>query len=682
MSEPINFVVTNVGKAALYQAQQIGIKLSLNKVGLGAGQYVAAADRVQMAAKFAENGISAGAIETESFALRFTMIMNHTVEKNVSELGLYTSTGVLFAVASKLNGAYFRLYPGIDYVATLGLLLETTTNLALVDFILDGRGGVATQLLQEHLTAADPHPQYKEYTRLAMTEHLADPDPHPQYALKTFVGTQMDKINQTIGGLVDIASLLFPPVLSVGTAVGADTITPRAKGGNYSLIDRSIVHLFCPEASHEGWSSVRESNLIKSNVFNRSGANRIGYAGRVSWAMIDTQKILINKGFVENDTQLTNEIKSGVFEVGEKLTIFRENGEVLDYTDSNVIIVISPEGVHEGWTVARTKDQISIDVFNRSGTNRIGYSGRVNWALFKANNNPDFTGVYPRQLIAGFSNSADFTIPVPANIDFTDTNFLPFITPEAGHEGWSIARTAEGFKVNVFNRSGTNSIGYSGRVNWVVFAVKKPINRKIYFKGQHSITVPAGKSAMIDLFAPGGGGGGSIYSGGNSSANGIAGGNTTLTYKEAILTAGGGKQGTGGVWGNGSSYHNGSPGEGGINTITGIASEFRVLSDVKGNPGINGSRYARQQGGEPTSLSSGLEKDNHGGMGAWGIGDEQWSYGGGAGSGGYIQVEFKNNSGGDAVLNLDIGAAGTGWKSGGRAGDDGGEGFVIVGMDV
>lgn len=682
MSEPINFIVTDAGKNALYQAQQNQVKLSLNKVGLGSGQYSPEANRVNMAAKFAENGIAAGSIEIESFALRFTMIMNFAVEKLVSELGLFTSTGVLFAVASKPNGSFFKLYPGIDYVATFGLVVDTTIDPALIEFSLDGRGGLATQLLQSHLNDADPHPQYKEYARLAMEGHLSAADPHPQYALKTFVAAEFQKIDAKINNLVSIAKLFFPPVLSVGTGVGADVYAERLKGHNYSLLDRTIVHLYCPEGGHEGWSTARETDKIKDSVYDRSGTSRIGYAGRVGWATIDTQRTLINKGFVNLDTQLYHEIKSGVIEAGEKSAIYRESWETLDYTDDKVILIVSPEGQHEAWDVVRAKDQITLNVFNRSGTNRIGYSGRINWALFKLNDTPDFAGEYPRQLISGFANTADFTIPVPANLDFTDTNFVPFITPEGGHEGWSITRTEQGFKVNVYNRSGQNRIGYSGRVNWTVFAIKKPVNRKVYYQGTHSIVVPSGKTALIDLFGPGGGAGGSVYSESNTNPDGTDAGNTKLSLGAVNITAGGGKKGTGGVWGNGSAYYNGQPGVGGVNTINGLTNAFDLLTNVPGNAGIVGSRWARQEGGPATSLSSGLEIDNRGGLGGWGVGDENWSYGGGGGSGGFVRVEFKNTTGADITLNIEVGAPGTGWKSGGNAGDDGGQGFAIVSTDL
>lgn len=682
MSEPIKFTVTNAGKNALYSAQQTNVKLSLSKVGLGSGQYDAAANRVQMAAKFTDNGISAGSIEIDTFSLRFMMIMSFAVEKTVSELGLYTSTGVLFAVASKPNGSYFRLYPGIDYVAMFSLVLEETVNPALVEFVLDGRGTLALQMMEGHLNESDPHPQYKEYSRLALQGHLGEPDPHQQYALKTYVHSELDKVNRTVNKVVEVASLLFPPILMVGAAVGADTVAERIKGHTYSLINRSIVHLFCPEGTHEGWTCAREANVVKANVFERSGTNRIGYGGRVNWAMIDTERVMVQRGFIEPGNQLAQEVKSGVIEPWESLVILREANEAIDFTDPNLVLIVSPEGTHEGWEVTRTKDQISLNIFNRSGTNRIGYGGRVNWAIFRVNPNPDLNGAYPRQLITGYSNSADFVIPAPPGMDFTDTNFVPFLTPESGHEGWTITRTTGGFSVNVFNRSGQNRVGYNGRVNWAVFVGKRPVNRKVYFQGNHSIVVPAGRTAIIDLFGPGGGGGGSVYTPAYTPPNGTDAGNTRLAYGGAEFIAGGGKKGTGGAWGNGSSFSNGAPGAGGVNSVNGLTGAFRLLANVPGNPGIEGSRWERQKGGAPTSISSGLDVDNHGGLGSWGVGDENWSYGGGAGSGGYVKAEFTNTTGQDIALELTVGEAGKGWTTAGYHGDNGGPGFAVVSIEL
>lgn len=688
---PIDFVVTKAGLNALLDASKKSIKLSLSKVKLGSGQYQANSDRTALVAPFAENGISAGGVEVGSFSLRFTMIMNHSQEKLCSEIGIYTSTGVLFAVAAKTTGSFFRLYPSIDYVANFGLSLATTADINAINFVLDGRGGLATKLMQDHLLAEDPHPQYKTYAHQLMTAHVNSSDPHPQYALKSFFNTELKRLDAEIGNLLGITEYLFPPILECGYDVGNPLVAARKKGANYSWANRSIVYLYCPEGQHEGWDTTRDSSKITTGAYNRSGTNRIGYNGRSNYVVIDNERTLLKRGFIKKTNQMALEIKSGVFEVGETLSIIREAWEEMDYTSSSCILLITPEGGHEGWSVSRTANKIDINIFNRSGTNRIGYSGRVNWALFKESSTPFARDKYPFNLVNGTASGGSFLIPAPDGHDFTNPNYIPMITPEGGHEGWTITRQSNGFKVDIYNRSGTGRVGYSGRVSWGVFIMEKPVTRTAYYQGTHQITIKPGKSISVELYGAGGGGGGSIHNYSSSvwniPSNGGKGGDAVLKYGAMVLTAGGGGGGGGANWGNGSSFSNGKAGIGGTNSISNLASGFGLTKNVAGNAAVIGSRWERQAGGVATSLASGLPVDNAGGLGAWGIGDEKWSYGGGGGSGAFLNIEYTNTSQNDVVLTLEIGAAGIGWKppttqTNGNSGGNGGPAFAVVGYEA
>jgi hypothetical protein len=119
MGTPIDFIVTNAGKNAVFNARNKGIKLSLNKAALGSGNYKPAADKSALVDKFTENGVAAGNINPESMVMHFTLIMGYMAEREVSEIGLYTDDGVLFAIAAKESGAFFKLYPNINFVATV-----------------------------------------------------------------------------------------------------------------------------------------------------------------------------------------------------------------------------------------------------------------------------------------------------------------------------------------------------------------------------------------------------------------------------------------------------------------------------------------------------------------------------------------------------------------------------------
>lgn len=642
MSEPINFVVTDAGLNSLLEASDKSINLSLTKVGLGTARYVATHEQTALRAKFTENGISAGGVDVGTASLRFTVIMNHQYESPVSEIGLYTSSGVLFAVASKPSGDFFRLYPSIDYVANLGLRLENTADIGSVEFVLDGRGGKATELMQMHIDTDDPHPQYRGQAEQLMREHLSAPDPHPQYANKLFMSTEVKKLDSKIESLIGITEYLFPPMIEAGFSLLPASVALRRKGANYTWLNRSIVYHICPESTHEGWTSVRQATQIATNIFSRNNANRVPYNGRANYMVIDTERTLQGRGFLDATNQLANEIKSGVFEAGEKLSIHREAWESLSYATDDVAVMITPEGEHEGWEITRTTDRIDINVFNRSGLNRVGHGGRVNWTLFKVNGIPYKRDKYPFNLITGLTDRGNFTINAPLGYDFNDSNFFVMVSPESAHEGWNITRTKLGFNVEVYNRSGQNKIDYVGQVSWAVFMLAKSTKRTVLGPGTHDFEFKADCNYQVTVVGGGGGGGNAIFY--HSGATPLAaedGTQTTITAGGFSVIATGGRGGTRGCWNNGSAYRDGISGDGG------------TLSYINGYAGFNNMRVEFENGAkgimaENNAGNGGLalygeEHDGagRGGKGKAGSGSRSLGFGGSGGGGGSGLVMFN-----------------------------------------
>lgn len=206
-----------------------------------------------------------------------------------------------------------------------------------------------------------------------------------------------------------------------------------------------------------------------------------------------------------------------------------------------------------------------------------------------------------------------------------------------------------------------------------------------YTTGNHTINVPAGRSITVLMVAPGGSGGGAIhnYSSSNYWASnlGFNGGNATLSYLTNKLIAGGGGGGIGANWGNGSSYSNGQGGLGGVNDVTAKG----VFTVTENKPGVKppiGSRWSRQVGGASQASDAPATMNGAGGLGANGVGDEQWSYGGGGGSGGVIRATFKNTTANPVNLSLVIGPPGPPWlptsATRGNASEPGIAGFCRV----
>lgn len=147
---------------------------------------------------------------------------------------------------------------------------------------------------------------------------------------------------------------------------------------------QKAVILMTPEASHKGWSLDRLKEGFNASIFNRSGTNRIGYSGLVSYAVLNPK----------DGTDLTPPaifpclLMAGVSEVGN-FSINRPSGQTWDLSDPNIVILVTPEGGHEAWDTTRQKDKIDISVYQRSGTNRVGYAGKVSWAVFMKESDSD-----------------------------------------------------------------------------------------------------------------------------------------------------------------------------------------------------------------------------------------------------------------------------------------------------
>lgn len=217
----------------------------------------------------------------------------------------------------------------------------------------------------------------------------------------------------------------------------------------------------------------------------------------------------------------------------------------------------------------------------------------------------------------------------------------------------------------------------------------------IFRERDGSFTIPAGYRAMIYLAAGGGGGGGSIHNYSSSwysaPRDGDPGEDTLVGLSPGFLlntvTCGKGIGGYGANWGNGSSFSNGSPGAGGTASHNVEDSRLQVLTLTPGIKPPIGQRWSRQVGG--TSVLEYLlpySDDGHGGLGAYGVGDEGWSYGGGGGSGGGAILRFNNVGLSDVTMYYRAGAGGKGRvfptaQTNGNSGGDGVAGFVLVELE-
>lgn len=471
MSEsiPVIFKVTAAGRLAALNQEQNGLKLTLSKIGFGNGHYVSVDNdpRTNLQNKIAEAELSAGGIIGVTNTLILSVNFVPAAAVQCSEIGIFADDGTLFAVASLAADKFFTLDVGISFVASFGLALGTTSNITVT---VQTDVPIMQQLMTQHETAANPH---------------------PQYALKTDVKQKDDHLQEQIDQVIEDIGLMYPRLIASGVTIGSATV------------------------------------------------------------------------------DLT--------------------GKVDDLRDTKYVLTITPEGGHEGWTISRALKSFTYNVYDRSGTNRVGYGGRVNWNVIQAS---------PDSQIIG---DGEYTLP-----------------------------------------------------------------------GDYVIGIPANSSKEIIIVGAGGSGGASRWSTDSGNGIGTDGTDTSLSLDGVTFAiASGGKHGTEGVWGNGSSYFNGEGGVGG-QANTQAAANVVVLESIAGNKGHNESQSAHEGG---ASVSPVLAY-GAGGDGGNGVGDDGFSFGGGGGSGAYIKVKYQNTTTEPVYIGLTLGAAGV--KAAGYNGEDGVNGYAKV----
>ncbi|OTG87895.1 hypothetical protein [Acinetobacter sp. ANC 3813] len=664
MADPVKLKITKQGFQSALNAQLRGIKISLDKVKYSSTNFVSVPndDRTTIGNIILESSIAAGGISTSQNTLRLMTLVDASSDTDVASLGIYTDDGVLFAVASAESGTLLKIPSSLSFVMSFGMTVNS--------FVLEGINIVIDQ-----------------NTALAMAlilEHENHPDPHPQYALKTQLSALERNLLEQIDDLMGMTELFFPPLMQAQYSPSGSYSFVRKETASYSFANTKVAFLLTPEGAHEAWGISRSANQIDASIFDRSGTSRVGYGGRVNYLAIDTDRELIKRGYKRLTDQLDNEIKTGVIKAGDALSIVKGGNEALSYTSADVVLLMTPEGAHEGWSINRAVDKFTIDIYNRSGTGRVGYGGgNVNYMLLKKKSAPTNLSKYPNCFLAGLGSGNTVTVAAPANVNFTNPSYMIHITPEGGHEAWTIARYTDRFVINTYHRSGTSRVGYGGNVNWAVFLTEEAMRRIFFTAAESFYTVPAGKKVRFDVFGAGGAGGGSIWDVWDNRANGADGVLSSVgpySFYAPAFVAGGGKGGVRGVFDSGSALINGANGAGGVNIVPDMFAGAELIANINGNIGIVGSRYEPQVGGLATSVEVYPDRSNQGGNGALGVGSDRRGYGGAGGSGGYIAFEYENTTSEGVVFLITAGAGGAGYKgtSGGNASEDGGAGFVAV----
>ena len=158
----IQFYLTDAGRNAVLSAASLGLNVSLTHIAIGTSKYnpETASANTTLVTEVERYPLNGGSVEPSSHTLRFIANIEPTITTDGFEIGLITSTGVLFAIASTTgNDPLIRLVANIVSIATFGMVISNV-NLSNVIINIDPNTPISVALMNEHLAHLNPHPQY------------------------------------------------------------------------------------------------------------------------------------------------------------------------------------------------------------------------------------------------------------------------------------------------------------------------------------------------------------------------------------------------------------------------------------------------------------------------------------------------------------------------------------------
>lgn len=182
MAQPIIFKITDAGKLAALNAGTASpkIKINLTQVAVSAEKHVITGSETELTTEIKRFSIISGDVHVSSNTLRFTGSMTVDEITPIYQVGLLTDDGGLFAIAASNTAPLFNMHPDITFVIGFGLSLNEV-EVGSVSVTTDPNGALSVVIMEQHLAAPDPHPQYLNAQRFVQFLELAYPYGHPYW---------------------------------------------------------------------------------------------------------------------------------------------------------------------------------------------------------------------------------------------------------------------------------------------------------------------------------------------------------------------------------------------------------------------------------------------------------------------------------------------------------------------
>lgn len=166
-TKSIIFKITEAGKQSALQASgdDTKILIDLTHVAVGKSKYLPTGNETALKNEVTRTDIVSG--EVVGNTLRFTSTVYVDDIVPVYEMGIFTKTGVLFAVVASNTDPLVTLYPNIAFVTSFGVSIDDLSK-GTIMVSTDPNNSLATALMQNHVAATNPHPQYVALSRFQL----------------------------------------------------------------------------------------------------------------------------------------------------------------------------------------------------------------------------------------------------------------------------------------------------------------------------------------------------------------------------------------------------------------------------------------------------------------------------------------------------------------------------------
>lgn len=333
-TKSIIFKSTEAGKQSALQASgdDTKILIDLTHVAVGKSKYTPTGGETSLKNEVGRSDIVSG--EVVDNTLRFTSTMYADDITPVYEMGIFTKTGVLFAVAASSTDPLVTLYPNIAFVTAFGVAIDDM-DADSITVSTDPNASLATALMQNHVAATDPHPQYVALSRFQLLLDVMFPvgylhhtnsatNPKPEFDQLLGIDTAWRRL---AGKIIVGTDPSDDYIKDVGLVLGQKGMTTPATNNErpnvYPLYTKNIFERYNPDNVIETiWNvsanktSVNEGDAVRFTVT----ANNIPDGQILNWTVKEGE---LNSG--SNDITAPDKSQSG--------TVILKNGSALiDFT--------------------------------------------------------------------------------------------------------------------------------------------------------------------------------------------------------------------------------------------------------------------------------------------------------------------------------------------------------------